>query len=46
MGVRYHDRIVMRDRQALFTHREMDILWELDQPLIVPGGNYSGALGE
>ena len=42
VGIRYQDRIVMRDRQALFTHRYLNVLWNLDQPLVVPGGDYPG----
>ncbi len=40
VGIRYEDRIVMRDRQALFTHRHLNMLWHVDQPLVVPGGDY------
>lgn len=42
VGIRYEDRIVMRDRQALFTHRHLNVLWNLDQPLVVAGGLYPG----
>lgn len=37
VGVRYRDRIIIRDRQPLFSHRHLDVLWELDQPLAHPG---------
>ncbi len=38
VGIRYEDRIIIRDRQPLFSHRHLNVLWQQDQPLITPGG--------
>lgn len=42
VGIRYEDRIIIRDRQPLFSHRHLNVLWQQDQPLITPGGWHGG----
>ncbi len=41
MGLRYQDRIVVRDGQALFTHRYLNVVWQADHPLMALGARHA-----
>ena len=43
VGIRYQDTIVDHDGHPMYSRRHLNVLWELDQPLLVPAGATPGA---
>jgi hypothetical protein len=43
VGIRYQDQIVEHEGRPLFSKRHLNVLWELDQPLLVPADATPGA---
>ena len=43
VGIRYEDTIEERAGRTLFSRRYLNVLWELDQPLLVPADRSPGA---
>jgi hypothetical protein len=43
VGIRYQDTIVDRKGRPMFAKRHLNVLWELDQPLMMPTDRSPGA---
>lgn len=43
VGIRYQDQIVDFEGRPMFSERHLNVLWELDQPLLIPGDRTPGA---
>ena len=43
VGIRYQDTIVEADGHPMYSKRHLRVLWQLDQPLLIPEGKPPGA---
>ena len=43
VGIRYEDTIVDVDGRPMFSRRHLNVLWQLDQPLLIPEDRVPGA---